>query len=1008
MQKITALMIILIIAGCNGVNSDPNSPGLQPQNTLPSPRCISNSPLLWGIWDISITPNSSELVISPLRTANLTWNVTMYLQPPAGNIANLGIQILDSSKFLTEGYIDIRVSLTHPFASPKLRGFDVRGLVMGNGSITDSYNADIKYPSPNDLRLLNADGYTRWMNWQEFQTQGILGYTPGKLGSPGFYPSATLSGYKYFAEMINTTQSVYEYFAWSPPYVTNRGSMAPASSLSRDYHLKFPSSPLNAKFQYAVIANWEKATSGGSKPTPLDFPQAANALEPISLSVVDSSSLYFESISKRGGNIKLKLFIVDWWAHFDKGNLSKHLSKIIVSSSTIQFPAGKHEIFYYADLDHMPTSAGNAEAVEISINNCLPSGVENQEILIALEMTGHDYSNQFGILNSAWNDPLTGYYLHKFTVSPEFNDPPIIISGVTGPKDAFITETKTYYVEASDPESQPLTYAWTIKDPLTGFLIYGPVPGTTPGTWDASFPTIAKPGSIEIWCEVSDGEKSASAKPLAVHVEDTLFHADMNDTVTGGNAGWTTTGSVGTSKWTQSAGEDNVLQGYGRKFAPFFAQYIKNSADILVSPPIAIPPEVERAIAIISHSYDFEYYLPYEIGFDGGNIKITEVPTLPKYSDPEVPILAGKDYDGWLYDTEIDGQLAFSSDQFKNELLVSALEIPKKYIGSSLYLSFAAATDSEDFYQNHGWLIDDVKIRALAKNGNAPPIPGSSVTGDDKAVLTSNIPSKYSCIGYDLENDPLSYVWTIEAISGGDIVWGPHEGGGSGTLEIYWGDIVSQTGKYRVHCSIYDGHNAGVQAEPLTVTVQAMIFHADFSDTVTGDNSGWTAILESGETKWTTSVGSDPFLAGYGYKWGDFGKAYKENSQGILLSPPISIPSGISSASIYILHDFQFLPSLDGGNIKITSVPVKPTFTTKETNIDDGYGYDVKLAGTVMDKQWAFGIGAGGGKLMKSRIDLPSSYFGHKIYIGFAVASGTTFFNMRGWLIDDVSVVTSP
>jgi hypothetical protein len=87
---------------------------------------------------------------------------------------------------------------------------------------------------------------------------------------------------------------------------------------------------------------------------------------------------------------------------------------------------------------------------------------------------------------------------------------------------------------------------------------------------------------------------------------------------------------------------------------------------------------------------------------------------------------------------------------------------------------------------------------------------------------------------------------------------------------------------------------------------------------------------------------------------------------------------------------------------------VVPGVATSPQAIAAGYGYDVKLAGTVMNSQDAFGIGAGGGKQMLSRIDIPWSMFGHKIRLGFAVASGTTFFNERGWLIDDVAIATVP
>ncbi len=1001
------LLFLLVIVGCSRTDAPTSpSPGGQQAVEVQS-QSGASSPYLWGLWDVEYDPVTGELQVIPLREASGTWNVTMFLQPPAGSPTGLGVQILDATHLLSDGRIDVRVTVNHPFPGPKLRGFDVRGVVMGNGSITDSYNADILYPGQNDLRLLNADGYTRWMNAPEFEVPGILGFTPGALGSKGFAPDATINGYKYFAELIEPDQSVYGYFASSLAYVANRGSMTPGTSISRDYYLQFPTSPLQVRFQYAIIAGWEKATSGGDNPSPLDFPQNANAFEPIGLSVVDSSTLYMESPTKKGGDINLRLNLVDWWAYWDEANLSDYISKIVISSDQIGLPGGDYMEFDFSGLAQCQTSAANAEGVDIFIPDVSPSGLEGQEILIAVEMNGYDYSNPFGVPNAAGSDPLTSYFRHTFDVSTEFNDPPVIVSGVDGETDVFITDIITYTVTATDEDTPTLMYEWTVRDPLTGDVLYGPVPGDGAGAWEADWGTVDTAGTVEIHCIVSDGENQVQADPLTVNVNDVLFHADLNDITTGDNAGWTTNEHQGITTWTGFVGSDNVLQGYGYKFGPFNAMYVLDSADILVSPQIGIPPAIDRAIAVVFHSYQFEYYPDLQVGFDGGNFKVTEAPALPTYDDPEMDILAGKNYDGWLFGTAIDNQKAFDSDQYTDELWASSYEIPPAFIGSNVYLGFAAATDYADTAENHGWLIDDVQVRALPVGGNGPPIAGGPVSGDSMVPMLSEYPGNCKVVGYDLEDDPLSFAWTVRLPGSGQIVWGPIMGPDTGEMLIDW-TVVGAPGQYEVHVSIYDGHHPGVPAPPLAVTVQQPVFHADFSDTTTGDNAGWSAILETGATQWTTTVGSDGLLKGYGYKWGDFNTSYQASSQGIFLSPEIPIPPGITKASIYVRHDFQFLASLDGGNFKVTVAPLTPDFSTNEEKIDGGFGYDVEMNGTVLDGQDAFGIGMISTNGLVSRMDLTSSTFGHNVRLGVAVASGNVFYNMRGWLMDDVAVAVTP
>ncbi len=1002
---IPILILTTALIGCSQGGS-PMAPGFTGETGhQPIDRSGLASQWLWGLWNIECNPDTGQVSVAPMRHAYGLYNVTTFLQPPLGNLANIDVEILDAGNLQSEGRIDLNVTLTHPFPKLKLRGFDVRGVVMGDGSIVDGYNSDIIYPGHNYLRLLNSDGYTRWMNASEFGAEGVLGYKPGALGSRGYMPSATINGYRYFADTIEPDEPVFDYFASSLGLVASRGSMTPGTSITREYDLKFPTDPLRVKFQYAVIAGWEKAASGGDAPSPSDFPRNANSFEPIALSIVDSSMLFMEGAQK-GGDIDLRLNIVDWWAYWDSGNLPDHISKVVISSDTVDLTGsgGSYVEFDFSGLDRFPTSAANAEAVDILIPDAEVSDVENQEVLIAIEMAGYDYTNPYGVPNDANTDALTGYFLHMLNVSSEYNDPPVISSGVDGDASVFLTDVETYTVTASDEDDPVLEYAWTIRDCLTQEVLIGPDPGDGSGGWEINWAEANTPGEVEIHCTVSDGENDVDAEPLSVIVTDVIFHADLNDTTTGDNAGWTSVEQVGISKWSSFVGHDNVLQGYGYKFGVFNTFYVHDSADILVTPEIGIPDTVDRALAVVFHCYEFEYFASLEIGLDGGNFKVTQAPTLPTYTHPEAEIIGGMDYEGWLFDTQLTDQRVFYSDLYTDQLVVSAFEIPPAFIGSDVHIGFAVATDYSDAYPGHGWLIDDVQVRALPAEGNAPPIAGGSVTGDDLVPLLSDYPGRYEVIGYDLENDELTYAWTVRD-PGGDILWGPVESVGVGEMTIDWTEIGS-FGDYEVHASIYDGHHPGVPALPLEVTVQDPVFHADFSDTTTGDNAGWSGYLESGSTSWTTDVGSDGNLDGFGYKWGEFNTPYHENSQGILLSPPIDVPAGVSRASLYVRHDFLFLASLDGGNFKVVVSPQMPSFDTIEENIDHGWDYDVELTGTVMDGQDAFGTPSGQG-LMTSRMDLISAAIGNEIRLGIAVGSGDTFFNMRGWLIDDVVVAVT-
>lgn len=171
------LTLSLIVNGCSG-STTPLEPAVDGPALMPQ-EGHQGGTMLWGAWDVAIDTETEAVEITELRTANDSLNVLGFLEPPPlSNMTISNLNILPAQNKVT-----VDVSLTHPFlASGKFTGFDVKGVVFGPD-------------------LVNADGYTLWMNPGDFSSVGF-GYTDGLLGAPdsiGNYGSKDW-GFKYFAD----------------------------------------------------------------------------------------------------------------------------------------------------------------------------------------------------------------------------------------------------------------------------------------------------------------------------------------------------------------------------------------------------------------------------------------------------------------------------------------------------------------------------------------------------------------------------------------------------------------------------------------------------------------------------------------------------------------------------------------------------------------------------------------------------------------------------------------
>jgi len=439
------IMAMIFLVGCAGAGDNPAIPpvtGEIPGITSPAadeyvPHSLQTIPrVTWAWYDVEIDPETWQIEIIPDRNLGFTFNVTQFLQPPAGNPANLGLTLVDTSQWISNGLIDLDISITHPFpGNNKLRGFDVMGVFMSAGSVAGYNDTSVLYPvtDGSEAYLINTDGYTRWMNATEFTQAGLLGFTPGSKGIPGFYPTATINGYKYFTEFLGSTDDLPTFFQ-NATNIAARGSFKAGSTLTRLYQLKFPlvGGKPQIRFQYAILASWA-AADPTSLPNPAvtDFPPAANLQEPIHLSVTDNgSTLYYIDATDFGGNLILNIEIFDWQGAANPLGIPGEISHLYIEDATgAVIPGGSIDAYATATVT---SGAGNSSVYMLDIANCTPQSTGRQEFLITVESANPTSYDQGFAAPFPATAPLAAFARYSATVSATNPCPTPVITGPNG------------------------------------------------------------------------------------------------------------------------------------------------------------------------------------------------------------------------------------------------------------------------------------------------------------------------------------------------------------------------------------------------------------------------------------------------------------------------------------------------------------------------------------------------------------------------------------------------
>jgi len=465
-RPLTFIFIIGIIAsisiGCSSA-ADPTQPAA-PTQQRPVADVSTSNVSLWGFWDVSFNPDSLEFDITPLRNAMFQANVTRFLQPPSSPINLLTIQFLAGSD-LSNGLVVCNVSIQHPFMGyPKWRGFDVMGIVMGNAS-TEGIGTGEIYPAPDELRILNPDGYTRWWNPTEFTTyETIFGYTEGAKSIPGFYADSTINGYKYFSDSLDSEAGLDELD------LDSRGTFGTDPGINtRRYEIQFPLNPSTGnpdfRFNYAITASYAGPISEDDPDYPIEvFPEEANLAEPFMLMVEDNgSTAYYENETTYGGDIRLNIEVFDW-QFATASTVGEEVPAIQVKSDI--FPAsGTYDIPWN---DAIPGSTAYSYIFPVNIEDVIPSGVNGQEIFIrAMSFEPNTYAPDIpGLTGFDYPDyaELCAFTIFEAPIAslgPQDDNPPEV-GEIIGPDLLFVDETAVYELTyATDPEDGTnLTILW--------------------------------------------------------------------------------------------------------------------------------------------------------------------------------------------------------------------------------------------------------------------------------------------------------------------------------------------------------------------------------------------------------------------------------------------------------------------------------------------------------------------------------------------------------------------
>ncbi|MFH1675379.1 MAG: hypothetical protein ABIC40_00035, partial [bacterium] len=345
------LAATFFVCGCqDGKNNPPVMPENQSQElTVTSQQETSGSEsshYLWGYYLVKIDTEKLESEIIPVREVSMHVNILKFLeQGPCTDCFKIaGISPGPS------GTLNIDIAIKHPFATPLLTGFDVRGIAMFNGGkVFPVSGLRMSDSSLGDGELMNADGYTTLYNPTTIAHGPLEGYLKGKLAT-ATAPNATLNGFKRFVsdDPANTRNAFYA-----------------GETITVTFNVKMPKPFV---LGYAIDASWAPAKNKPVTDPMTDFGSQANSPEAWKIGVTDLGP----GLTESGGSTVLQINV------YDRGGKDSH------DAPVVECP----EIFDGASVGVFESESTDYSSWQVTITNaklavegdyrCLFSVVDNQ------------------------------------------------------------------------------------------------------------------------------------------------------------------------------------------------------------------------------------------------------------------------------------------------------------------------------------------------------------------------------------------------------------------------------------------------------------------------------------------------------------------------------------------------------------------------------------------------------------------------------------------------------
>jgi len=938
---ILAAITVLFALGCSGGGGSPVMPdtGITGQATP-----TSNYQALLGLYEIELDGTNGTANVIPVRGPSFQVNVVKFLQPPSGNPANLGVSINADGTDILNGIFDLDISITHPFPGSNIRGFDVRGIVLGDkGTQLSDFDYEVSYPKPTELRLLNADGYTRWWNAVEFLTPGLFGYTPTVLGSGN--PKATVNGYKYFCDGLEADAPMTIDPETRGTFSTENGGGDP-NTLARQYVIRFPlvGGFPQVRFRYAICASFASPEPGTTPPAPVEaFGLEANCPEPYQISVVTlpSSTAYY-TVSGSGGDLVFQFEIWDWQATENPDGVEDEIGLVRMESPTLW----EGLIDPFSNSEPVASSGPTSSAWMVEIEDVTPTA-SLQDIFITVQSA--DPTSYAPPMPGAGIYPggavLSAF--HLITLDLPGNSPPTI-GPIFGP-DKYVVGTQLTYTLSSMDDLQDgpnLTVEWDFDS--DGIFEDDEDGSNTNMTGKYTF---LEDTTYFARCRVYDTAMAYSESNVITVEPLSLPFIDPMDSTTEGL--WTVENGIfethtATLEW-------NVQDDHWSTKDPVLSQYQDYMNTTLISP--IIPAGVEDTVTItVTHRYSTESCCD----------------------------------DGMVYYRKNSGSWTSLTSTFADispghpDYIDTVMEISDLEPGDYFEIGFAWDTDSSINYYL-GWDITHVTVI-----DNKPPVIDSII---GPSSVDSLGPWQYSVSVTDLDGIG-SYMWSVEPDGVTPVYDDPGDSAGSISVTF------PADGKFDICIEVTDAGDPPLSSTfgPFDVTVFFEITDAFFSDDFITDTGAWTYTGGSDVSyqdfwhidtfeSWLSNVGPDG--------------CYSESADTTIektASRDITFPIDTNDTNLRILHQLDVesggssTQPFDGQWVTLDGTVISPSY---------GFLYDDH------DGDWAHGYFHGdSGGLGTSTFELGNGYndgTAHTLTF-HSLSSDTTTNCGPGWQIDLVEI----